>query len=274
MIQGGQRFQKFNLSTAGELTLRLLGVITTISTTPLANLPGSFQCSDDQLNQIWLVGARTIQQTEIPARTTPEFYQISDEGLLAESQAPQPFSSDIALRLMQYQLDFSVKPMAGGFGYTVLSDTLGSGIYIFVNTVNASISANAGSSERDSVPLAYATLDPAPALGNWHRISTIVNITNISIKIDDQSVLEFSQTSSFAGSFGFGASFTQAAYYQNVTLVDLEGQEIYNSSLTKKSALDDFLAGTNSQPVSVDGARRDRIAYAGKILCQVNVLSS
>ncbi|KAM3073349.1 hypothetical protein ACMFMF_006554 [Clarireedia jacksonii] len=166
---------------------------------------------------------------------------------------------------MQYQLEFSVKPMVGGFGYTVLSDTLGSGIYIFVNIDNSSISAHVGSTERDSPPLSSAILNPAPALSEWHMVSTTVSMTQISIGINNQSVLEFTQTSAFAGSFGLGASFGHAAYFQNVTLKSLEGQEIYSSTLTENLALDDFLAGTNSQPVSVDGARRDRIAYAGDL---------
>ncbi|KAH8648719.1 hypothetical protein BGZ60DRAFT_534862 [Tricladium varicosporioides] len=211
--------------------------MTTISITPLTNLPRSFQCSDDQLNQIWLVGARTIQETQVPAGTTPEFYQISDQGLFAESQSPQTYSSDTAPGLMQYQLESSVKPIVGGFGYTVLSNTLGSDIYIFVNIDNSSISAHISSTERDSAPLS----------------------------IDDQLVSEFTQTSALAGSFGLGASFRHTAYYQNLTLKSLEGQEIYSSTLTEKSALDDFPAGTNSQLVSVDGARRDRIAYAGDL---------
>ncbi|KAL2073467.1 hypothetical protein VTL71DRAFT_10791 [Oculimacula yallundae] len=265
LIQGAQRYQKFNLSSAGELTLSHLGVITTVSTTPPSNLPGSFQCSDETFNQIWLTGARTVQQTEIPARVTPEFYQISEEGMFAESQAPQPYSSNASPGLMQYRLDFSVKPVVGGFGYTVLSDTLGSGIYVFVDVGNASISAHAGSTERASSPLIHVTLDPVLALGQWHNISTTVNSTRISVTINNQSVLDFTQTSSFFGSFGLGASFNQEAYYRHVTLKDLTGQLIYNSSLTEASALADFLAGTNSEPVSVDGARRDRIAYAGDL---------
>ncbi|KAL5313671.1 hypothetical protein ACEPPN_018092 [Leptodophora sp. 'Broadleaf-Isolate-01'] len=265
LIQGGQRYQKLNLSTAGELTLNHVGVTSTISNTPVTDLPGSFQCSDDQLNQIWQVGARTIQQTEILAGTTPEFYQISDQGLFAESQAPQPYTSDTAPGLMQYQLDFSVKPMVSGFGYTVLSDTLSSGIYIFVNLANSSISAHPGSTEKGSPSLSSAILNPVPALNQWHKVSTAVNMTQIAIRINDQSVLAFTQTSAFAGSFGLGASFGQAAYYQNVTLKTFAGQEIYNSSLTQKSVLDDFLAGTNPLSVSVDGARRDRIAYAGDL---------
>lgn len=180
------------------------------------------------------------------------------------SQAPQPYSSDISPGLMQYGLNFFAKPTVGGFGYTVLSDTLGSGIYVLVNVANSSVSAYPGSTEMGSPVLASAILNPALALDEWHEVSTVVNITDISISIDGRSVMNFTQTSAFVGSFGLGASFRHSAYFQNVSLKSLDGQSIYTSSLTEQSALADFLAATNVEPVSVDGARRDRIAYAGK----------
>lgn len=40
---------------------------------------------------------------------------------------------------------------------------------------------------------------------------------------------------------------------------------MYFAPLTDETALDDFSLGTNPLPVSVDGSRRDRIAYAGDL---------
>ncbi|PVH75255.1 glycoside hydrolase family 78 protein [Cadophora sp. DSE1049] len=265
LIQGGERYQKLNLSTAGELVLKNVGIISKTATTPIDQLPGSFQCSDERLNQIWQTGARSLQLTEIPAETIPEYYVVSDQGLFAENQSPQPYSSDTSPFLTQYLLEFFVMPTKGGFGYTVLSDTLGSGIYIFVNLANSSISANLGSTERDSPALASAMLDPNLAFNEWHTVSTFVNMTLIEISIDGKPIMNFTQTSAFVGSFGLGASLGQSAYFQNVTLQNLQEQPIYTASLTQSSVLIDFLAGTNMEPVSVDGARRDRIAYSGDV---------
>ncbi|KAK6599589.1 alpha-L-rhamnosidase [Botrytis cinerea] len=265
LIQGGERYQKLNLSTAGELFLKNVGIISMTSTTPIDRLPGSFKCSDDRLNQIWQTGARTVQLMEIPAQTIPDFYLVSDQGLFAENQSPQPYSSDTSPSLMEYQLDFSVMPTKGGFGYTVLSSTLGSGIYIFVNLANSSISAHVGSTERDSPALASATLSPNFAFDEWHKVSTFVNMTQIEVNIDGQPLMNITQTSAFAGSFGLGASLGQAAYFQNVTLQSLQGHPIYSASLTQSSVLKDFLSGTNPDSISVEGARRDRISYAGDL---------
>lgn len=73
LIQGGFRYQKLNLSTAGELVLENVGVKPTIPTTPLDQLPGYFELLDEDLNRIWTVGARTFQLNEIPANSIPPF---------------------------------------------------------------------------------------------------------------------------------------------------------------------------------------------------------
>jgi hypothetical protein len=77
-------------------------------------------------------------------------------------------------------------------------------------------------------------------------------------------VLTFSQTSKFYGSFGIGAANGQSALFNNLTVTSA-GATVYSSKLTSSSALEDFLVGTNPSNMIVDGARRDRIAYAGDL---------
>lgn len=271
LIQGGLRYQKFNLSTAGDLQISNIGFIPTVSTTPVTSLPGSFECSDQRLTRIWQTGARTIQLSEIPARSLPDFWEITSEGAFVKNAAPQPYFNDLALSLTEYQLEFWAKPIKGGFGFTLLSDTLGSGIYLFVNAANSSVSAHAGSTEMDSPPLALAELGTFP-LNEWYQITALVNMTEISVAIGGKSVLQFSQTSSFAGSFGLGASFGQSTYFQNVSL-RTNGKVLYSSTLTTKKCLQDFLLGTNPLPVIVDGSRRDRISYPGMLITEELTIS-
>lgn len=264
LIQGGLRYQKLNLSSAGELELSFVGFVPSIAPTPLSDLPGSFECSDPVLSRIWAAGARTMQLTGFSAESLPEFWVITDEGALIDSLAPQPFAQGYATAMTAYELEFAVKPIANGFGFTVLSNTLGTGIYIFVDVANHCISAHEGSSERDSAALASATLPESIALSQWHNVHCVVNLTQISVKIDSSSVLDFTQTSSFYGSFGLGASYGHTAVFTNVSLTAY-GAQMYTSTLNNTSALDGFLLGTNPLPVSVDGSRRDRIAYGGDL---------
>ncbi|KAL2836301.1 Six-hairpin glycosidase [Aspergillus pseudoustus] len=237
LIQGALRYQKLNLSTAGELTLRNVGFLPTIDDTPIEKLPGTFRCSDPVLTRIWGVGARTVQMNEFPADSLPNFWVITVEGALVESQSPQPFSSDYATGMTAFDLSFTVKSVRNGFGFTVFSGTLGTGIYIFTEL---------GSEP----PLATAALPPSVTVGTWHHVHASVDTGQISVSINDSQLLNFAQSTHVFGSFGLGASFNHAAVFTN---------------LNDKSALVDFLVGTNPLAVSVDGSRRDRIAYAGDL---------
>jgi hypothetical protein len=165
LIQGGLRYQKLNLFTVGTLTLSKVGFLPAVDDTPISKLPGVFRCSDPVLTRICEVGARTMQLTEFSAGSLPDFWMITEEGALVESQTPQPFSSDYAPGLTAFELFFPVKVIRNGFEFTVLSGILGVGIYIFANIANCSISAHTGSTVLDSVPLAFAALPASVAVG-------------------------------------------------------------------------------------------------------------
>ncbi|PSN58595.1 glycoside hydrolase family 78 protein, partial [Corynespora cassiicola Philippines] len=265
LIQGGFRFQKLQLSTPGELVLENVGVKPTTSTVPITSLPGSFECSDNDLTQIWRTGARTIQLNEIPAFTIPNYWQITPEGSFVESQAPQVLFSDTASGMMQYKLNFDVKPVANGFSFSILASTLNMGIYIFCNIANGSISAKTGTTEATSGFLASAVLPANITLGNWQSVQAVVDMTEISISIDGFKVLHFSQSASFAGSFGLGAALGHSAFFRNLSATTLTGDMIYASQLTDESFLPDFLMGTNPLNTAVDGSKRDRISYTGDL---------
>lgn len=265
LIQGGFRYQKLNLSTAGELVLENVGVKPTIPSTPLNRLPGYFESSDEVLNRIWKVGARTVQLNDISANSIPPFWQVSSEGTLVESQAPQVLSANgAAAALMQYRLKFEVKPIAKGFAFSVLADTLNSGIYILCNIHNRSISAHFGSTE-ESPQIAFATLPRNITIGAWYKVEATVNMTEIAVAIQQVPLFQFSQTSSFFGSFGLGAALGHSAVFRNLSATTLLGEPIYSASLTSDDFFSDFLVGTNPRDTTVDGSKRDRIAYAGDL---------
>ncbi|KAH7318039.1 hypothetical protein B0I35DRAFT_408995 [Stachybotrys elegans] len=97
LVQGAFRYQKLNLSSTGTLVLRNVGVHQTLDTTPLTQLPGLFTCADEKLNAIWKVGARTLQITEIPGESVPDFWEITPEGSLVDSLAPQGLGNALAV---------------------------------------------------------------------------------------------------------------------------------------------------------------------------------
>lgn len=265
LIQGGFRYQELSLDTAGEITLKNVGVKPTTSTTPIHSLPGSFECSDDVITDIWNVGARTIQLNEVPANSIPAFWEVSSEGSYVSSQSPQVLASITAAMLTSYEVEFEVKPIVDGFSFSVLSDTLNTGIYIWCNIANGTISANAGASEAKSGFLAQATLPSNKTVGNWHKVHALVNLTDITISIDNSQVLKFTQTSSFYGSFGLGAALGQSAMFRNLNASTLTGTPVYSSALNDDKFLADFFMGPNPINATVDGSKRDRIAYTGDL---------
>ncbi|KAK4205487.1 glycoside hydrolase [Triangularia verruculosa] len=266
LIQGGFRYQKLNLSSPGELTLRNVGVIRTVDTAPLNELPGSFKSSDNSITDIWTVGARTVQLSEIPKSSIPEFWEITSEGALIESLVPQANSGLVAVTSTAYNLDFKVKPLVGGFGFSVLSDTLNSAIYMSVDVGARTIAAYAGSTTGDTeLTRAAVPSNVTLELGAWHSVHVQASMTDIGVSINGQRVLEFTQSSKFFGSYGLGASFGHKAVFRDLVATDTTGAVTYEHTLTDKSCLDDFQLGTNPLAVSVDGSRRDRIAYAGDL---------
>ncbi|RTE76879.1 hypothetical protein BHE90_008633 [Fusarium euwallaceae] len=259
LIQGAFRYQKLNLSTAGELRLRKVGVKQTVHTTPLTELPGAFECSNEDLTRIWYTGARTAQLTEIPKDTIPNFWQVTDQGSLVESAAPQALASGVAAQLLSYEIDFEVKLVTGEFSFSVRSDTLNDAIVITCNVVTGVVSATY-TPHSGSIPSAADA-----QVGKWLSVHARVNMTEISVSINNNTVLEFSQTTKFFGSFGLGAPFGHSAYYRNLKATTLDGVEVYSSTLKDPSFLDDFFMGNNPVDTIVDGSRRDRIAYTGDL---------
>lgn len=145
LIQGAQRWLRLSLSSPGSLVLSSVGFIPSVDSTPVSLLPGSFSCSDPRIDAVWAAGARTLQLTEIPAKSIPEYWIVSSEdGIFVDGLAPQPYYDPAAFFLMDYSLLFHVKPVKGGFGVMVLSNTLGEGIYIDIDAEQGQISAYSG----------------------------------------------------------------------------------------------------------------------------------
>lgn len=176
--------------------------------------------------------------------------------------------------LMQYKLTFEAKAIAKGLGFSVLADTLNEGLYISCDIINSYIAAYFGSTDA-SAPFASAVLPRNVTLGAWHKFEAVVSMSKIAVSINSVPVLQFSQTSAFVGSLGLGASFGHSVMFRNLSATTLTGESIYLASLTDESFLPGFLMGTNPKDTTVDGSKRDRIAYAGDLdIASISSLAS
>ncbi|KAH0346428.1 glycoside hydrolase family 78 protein, partial [Aureobasidium melanogenum] len=261
LLQGGVRWQMLTLASAGDLVLSDVGMVPSYYT---AKPQGSFECSNAKWTDVWDTGARTLALSMVAAESIPELWQILPEGAFIESAAPQPYAGLQAQSLTSYEMVFDVRPVLGGFSFKVLSDTLGNGIYIWVDMAKSTVKAFSGTTEDGTLLATVNLTKTSRSTRSWHHVSASVNLSRISVSLDYTPMLSFSQTSKFYGSFGIGAANGQSAIFTNLTVTS-SGAEIYTSSLTSNSTLDDFLVGTNPLSGILDGARRDRIAYAGDL---------
>ncbi|KAI0016405.1 Six-hairpin glycosidase [Xylariomycetidae sp. FL0641] len=262
LIQGGFRYQKLNLSSPGEVVLRHIGVKPTVDTTPLTELPGSFQSSDEELNRIWLAGAKTAQMTQAIKNSIPLFWEVTEDGVLVDSLAPQAAAGIMAT---DYTLQFDAKPVRGGFAFLVGSDTLNVGAYVNYDAANGVISVHQGSTETSPL-VTSANLSAPASLGDWHTVTAEVGAAEVKVLVDGDQVLSFDP--SFAtqmGSFGFGAAYTHACYFRNLNATTASGRSLMTASLTSEAELALFYVATNPQDTLIDGSKRDRIAYIGDV---------
>lgn len=55
LLQGGQRWQSIRLITDGEIGFESAGFVPSVPVVDIDDLPGSFSCDDEDLNEIWKV---------------------------------------------------------------------------------------------------------------------------------------------------------------------------------------------------------------------------
>ncbi|KAH7020719.1 glycoside hydrolase family 78 protein [Microdochium trichocladiopsis] len=242
------RVNSYNISAPGQSKNRLIkGASVTRSTTSL------------QL-------ARTVQPSEIPKNSIPEFWQVSSEGVLIESQAPQAAIGITVQSSTTHALEFKAKPSVGGFGFSVLSDTLNSTIYISVNVAEGTIAVHSDSTTKDTLIQKVALPTGASSsLDGWHQVQAHVVMTDINATINRATALKLSQFSKFFGSHGIRASYGHRTLFRDLKVTDATCATTYEHPLTDSSCFKDFLVGKNPLDTSADATRRDRIASTGDL---------
>ncbi|OHE98606.1 alpha-L-rhamnosidase [Colletotrichum orchidophilum] len=234
LVQGVLRHQTLKISSTDSLQLRIIGVKSTTSTTPLTRHLGSFVCSDEDLD-------------------------LTLQGL----------AGTVAAQLLYYPLDVQAKPVRGGFGISVLCETLNSCVCISFNLSSRTVTAHAGSTSLDNL-LATSLLPSNTTLGAWYTVHIDVVMAPVVVTLNLFPVLNLTETPCVFGSFGFGASFGHPKYFHNLIVSALAGEIIYTNLPRTRSFLPDFMMGANRADTIVDRSPRDRIAYTGELDVALN----
>ena len=153
-------------------------------------------------------------------------------------------------------------------GYAVILDADNDSLNT-PNTLRVTQAGLFGSAPVTSVPLLPFGLDLKP--GTWHAVKALAAGSQVSVYVDGILITQFEVPitgfpSAAMGSFGFQNGQGAEALFRNLAIVSSSGETLYASALTDNSVLDVFAAGTNPLPVIIDGAKRDRLTFAGDLV--------
>ena len=141
LIQGGQRFQAITLTTPGTVILRGVGFrpsffpsnnIDLGSTDKFAR-PGTdhgrtldnrgfFRCSDPALNEIWDLGAYTLESNQVPAGSLPSTFTSTSQGLNVKGSTFCIYEKGV--NWSNYTVSFDVKVVSNETGWMVNTDSV------------------------------------------------------------------------------------------------------------------------------------------------------
>ncbi|QRV97247.1 alpha-L-rhamnosidase [Ceratobasidium sp. AG-Ba] len=261
-IQGGQRFMLIeHINGLGKVALRDVGFEAATDTTPLEELPGSFNCSDTFLNDLWALGARTVQLGCANQGAVAPVWQVSGVGTLIESQhlavhMKSEIWGPVDASLSLYIISGSTFVLNKGGN---IYDS-GTEFKLVINQNNVTLSRVGGS----AIMLPPGSL----TLGEWHKLQFYAHgdtgNATMSLHIDGVDVGSVPYDDALVtGPFGFTAESGTAIIVKDLLVQDTEGNVLYSNSMMSRSALQDFATGENRYAGCFDGAKRDRVLWAG-----------
>lgn len=297
-IQGGQRWQAVKQLTEGNTTFSEIGFIPSANVIfGVEDLPGYFNCSNDNYNEIWQLGARASSAACLEADTQNSTWEITDQGARVYGQ--KPAISAVGIDYVDYTLAFSTYIERGGTGWSIAQTPTSDGLLFlivsdlpegstFINTNTTVTPANSlvvayGFSfiNQTTLPSRYLASYPisSPVTENsWYNIETsLSNGTGLTVKLNGEMILnvslgtygislanQFDPTAApGAGSWGFGPWQDQLAVYTNVTVTANNGTRLYQNNLTSEEVLGEYGVHQNYATVCLDGAKRDRLVWLG-----------
>ncbi|KAL4816838.1 Six-hairpin glycosidase-like protein [Aspergillus spinulosporus] len=289
--QGGQRWQRLRLLN-NDTTVRLCGVgIRSLNErTEVEQLPGYFKSSNPLYNEIWALGARTVQQACIEKGTAPTTWEITPDGVLLRGQ--QSAQSALGASLANYTMTFQTKIIRGGIGWRVATSLMGYGLTLvrtskypeystFLNTNRTLVPPNTlavgyGFNIVNQTTLTTGRVSYFPLSLDGYIVS-INNQTTIAVPLDELQLVtnaQFSSGSTYAGSWGFRPYQDQLAYVKDVAVHAQNGTLLYHNAMKDGSVLGEYGVSTNPASVCLDGAKRDRLVWSGDFAHTQRIVSA
>lgn len=302
-VQGGQRWQTARLITNGSVMISRLGFRLTSSNVDVDKLPGHLKTGDDVYNRVLDLGGRVVQAACVDAGNAPSTWELTSEGAIIRGQATA--QSSLGVTSANYTLDFDVKIIRGGVGWRVASAMQPIGPYFvltseypehntFANTNRTLLPANTivfnsewGLVNQSTLLVPenqYFSVNTTIKENIWYRLSTTIEDAGFRIRLNGSEIAFvplpaptaaglFGSASRYEGTWGFGGMNEHITYYKNVTVTATNGTALYANPLTGDDTLAEYQVAPLDHSVCLDGAKRDRLVWAGDFYHTVRVVA-
>ncbi|KAF7556058.1 hypothetical protein G7Z17_g1745 [Cylindrodendrum hubeiense] len=310
LLQGGQRWQSIELITKGSVSFESVSFTASVAVVDVDDLPGSFSCDDEVLNEIWKLGARAASVSCVEPGSQKTMWEIDPKNG-AFVRGMRSGITTLGAFFENYTLEFDTKVDKGGIGWTVAFPLASPAQGIQLNLVADNqpfVNANKTLMRPNSILFGYGySFVNVTTLSSWHldtfsvpfsvkdnkwyRVKTVLDGKRISVSIDNADVFNVSMSnyqvgsSRFQdgvipskGSFGFGGWQDQAGYFKNIFAYDTANKtEIYRNPLTDDSedgVVREYGVRANYRGACLDGPKRDRLIWLGDFLHTVRVIGT
>jgi alpha-L-rhamnosidase len=277
LIQGGERYELVTLASPGTVTLSAVGIHFTAVRAPAKDFRGWFDSSSEQLDRIWYDGAYTTQLDELPARTLPQPWRITDGTLETDGGDFGVLRTGHAWT--DYSVSFDTQIEDSQSGWMVRASSPSSGYLFFIDDATDKTGPPGALQEIAFGPTSYAVIADVPlpkvTSGVWYRVQTVTAGPHITTSIDGHQVATFDTGALPAGApvygsgtVGFAAPGTDALF-RDLDARTPSGQTLFSDRLSRSSVIADFtdpnLVTPDPLPVIMDGAKRDRVVWSGDL---------
>ncbi|KAF3039022.1 hypothetical protein E8E12_007438 [Didymella heteroderae] len=302
-VQGGQRWQSARLITNGSVTIDRLGLRSTAENIAADKLPGHLKTQDEVIDSVFDLGGRVVQAACIDAGNAPSTWEITHDGAYVRGQASA--QSALGVTASNYTLEFDVKIVRGGAGWRVASAIQPLGPYFvltseypehntFANTNLTLLPPNSlvfssgwslvNQSTLPTPENQYYSVKKAIKEDTWYRLSTTIQDSGYRVRLDGDEIVfvplpppaapgNFGTPSRYEGTWGFGGMQEHLTYYKDVKVTARNGSIIYSNPLTSRDTLAEYQVAPLDASVCLDGAKRDRLVWAGDFYHTVRVLA-
>jgi len=280
-VQGGERYEEITLTTPGTLTLSGIGVTYVADRTQASALPGYFDSSNSELNQIWYDSEYTDQLDSVPAGSLPGSWSIANGALQASGSLGGVSADSVGLlsggsSWGNYTMSFQTQIVSDQAGWFVRGQDANDGYAFILNDSTDTAGTPNTLQEFDESGGTYnslgsVTLSSPLTAGSWHTVTTTVSGSTLTVSLDGTQLASLTSTAYSTGTVGFREyPDGEVADFRDLTVTSSTGTTLFSNPLSSSSALSDFtVPGVNASASAVDGAKRDRAIWSGDLNVEI-----